>query len=74
MSISIAALGRERPRVRGAAMAELERLGQQFPPGVKYAAGPTEVVSESIRDVIFTLGLAIGLVILVIFCSDWRTT
>jgi hydrophobic/amphiphilic exporter-1 (mainly G- bacteria), HAE1 family len=64
--------------VRGAALAELARLAQRFPPGMKYrvAWDSTEVVSESIRDVIFTLGLAIVLVILVIFIflEDWRTT
>jgi hydrophobic/amphiphilic exporter-1 (mainly G- bacteria), HAE1 family len=64
--------------VRGAALRELERLSQRFPPGMKLrlAWDSTEVVSESIRDVIFTLGLAIALVILVIFVflEDWRTT
>src|SRR6266568_4036513 len=61
-----------------AAIAELERLAQRFPPGMKYrvAWDSTDVVSESIRDVIFTLGMAILLVILVIFIflEDWRTT
>ncbi|PYQ19366.1 MAG: hydrophobe/amphiphile efflux-1 family RND transporter, partial [Acidobacteria bacterium] len=61
-----------------AAIAELERLAQRFPPGMKYrvAWDSTDVVSESIRDVIFTLGMAILLVILVIFVflEDWRTT
>ena len=61
-----------------AALAELERLAQRFPPGMKYriAFDTTEVVSESIHDVIFTLAVAIALVILVIFVflEDWRTT
>jgi HAE1 family hydrophobic/amphiphilic exporter-1 len=64
--------------VRGAALAEIERLSERFPPGMKIrvAWDSTEAVSESIRDVIFTLGLAIVLVILVIFVflEDWRTT
>jgi len=61
-----------------AALAELARLAERFPPGMKYSVAfdTTDVVSESIRDVIFTLGLAIALVILVIFVflEDWRTT
>jgi HAE1 family hydrophobic/amphiphilic exporter-1 len=61
-----------------AALAELERLAQRFPPGMKYrvAFDTTEVVSASIHDVVFTLAVAIALVILVIFVflEDWRTT
>jgi HAE1 family hydrophobic/amphiphilic exporter-1 len=61
-----------------AALNELARLAERFPPGMKYSVAfdTTDVVSESIRDVIFTLGLAIALVILVIFVflEDWRTT
>jgi HAE1 family hydrophobic/amphiphilic exporter-1 len=61
-----------------AALAEMERLAERFPPGMKYrvAWDSTDAVSESIRDVIFTLGMAIVLVILVIFVflEDWRTT
>jgi HAE1 family hydrophobic/amphiphilic exporter-1 len=61
-----------------AALAEMERLAQSFPPGMKYrvAFDTTEVVSASIHDVLFTLAVAIGLVILVIFIflEDWRTT
>jgi hydrophobic/amphiphilic exporter-1 (mainly G- bacteria), HAE1 family len=60
------------------ARAELERLAQRFPPGMKYAIAfdTTTVVSESIRDVLRTLIEAIVLVILVIFVflQDWRTT
>ena len=60
------------------AIAELERLSKSFPPGMHYklAFDTTEAVSESIRDVLFTVGLAIFLVILVIFIflGDWRTT
>lgn len=60
------------------AVAELDRLSKSFPPGMHYklAFDTTEAVSESIRDVLFTVGLAIFLVILVIFVflGDWRTT
>jgi HAE1 family hydrophobic/amphiphilic exporter-1 len=60
------------------ARAELERLAQRFPPGMRYAIAfdTTTVVSESIQDVLRTLLEAIILVILVIFVflQDWRTT
>jgi HAE1 family hydrophobic/amphiphilic exporter-1 len=60
------------------AIAELERLSKSFPPGMHYkvAFDTTDAVSESIRDVVFTVGSAILLVILVIFIflGDWRTT
>ena len=59
-------------------VAELDRLSKHFPPGMKYeiAFDTTDAVGESIRDVIFTVGSAILLVILVIFVflGDWRTT
>jgi len=59
-------------------LAELERLSKKFPPGMRYqvAFDTTDAVSESIRDVVFTVGSAILLVILVIFIflGDWRTT
>ncbi len=59
-------------------VAELDRLALRFPPGMKYeiAFDTTDAVGESIRDVIFTVGSAILLVILVIFVflGDWRTT
>jgi hydrophobic/amphiphilic exporter-1 (mainly G- bacteria), HAE1 family len=59
-------------------LAELERLSKRFPPGMKYevAFDTTDAVSESIRDVVSTLGSAIFLVILVIFVflEDWRST
>ncbi|MGB6386524.1 MAG: multidrug efflux RND transporter permease subunit [Terriglobales bacterium] len=59
-------------------VAELDRLSKRFPPGMKYeiAFDTTDAVGESIRDVIFTVGSAILLVILVIFIflGDWRTT
>ncbi len=60
------------------AIAELDRLSRKFPPGMHYklAFDTTDAVGESIRDVLFTVGLAIFLVILVIyiFLGDWRTT
>ena len=60
------------------AIAELNRLSKNFPPGMRYqlAFDTTDAVGESIRDVGFTVGSAIFLVILVIFIflGDWRTT
>src|SRR5262250_2017238 len=60
------------------AVAELERLSKNFPPGMHYrlAFDTTDAVGESIRDVLYTVGTAILLVILVlfIFLGDWRTT
>ncbi len=60
------------------AIAELERLSKSFPPGMHYkvAFDTTDAVGESIRDVAFTVGSAIALVVLVIFLflGDWRTT
>src|SRR5207253_3388074 len=56
----------------------LDDLSKRFPPGMKYnlAFDTTDVVSESIQDVIFTLAAAIVLVVLVIFLflEDWRST
>jgi hydrophobic/amphiphilic exporter-1 (mainly G- bacteria), HAE1 family len=61
-----------------AAKAELARLAQRFPPGMKYAIAfdDTTVVGESIKDVLYTLVEAILLVVLVIFIflQDWRST
>jgi len=60
------------------AIAELARLSKSFPPGLKYevAFDTTNVVADSIKDVIITLGQAILLVIFVIFLflQDWRST
>ena len=60
------------------ALAELKRLSVHFPPGMHYnvAFNTTDAVDESIRDVSYTVGSAIALVILVIFIflGDWRTT
>jgi hydrophobic/amphiphilic exporter-1 (mainly G- bacteria), HAE1 family len=64
--------------VERAVVAELERLSVQFPPGIKYqvAFNTTDVVEESIREVIKTLAEAIVLVVLVIFIflQTWRST
>jgi len=64
--------------VERAVVAELERLKAQFPPGVKYqvAFNTTDVVEESIREVVKTLAEAIVLVVLVIFIflQTWRST
>ena len=55
--------------VKKAVTAELDRLISLFPPGVKFriAFDTTRVVSESMKEVLFTLGVAILLVVLVIF-------
>lgn len=58
--------------------AEMGRLAQEFPPGMKYGIGfdTTSFIDESIKEVVKTLYEAIFLVILVIFVflQDWRTT
>ena len=59
-------------------VAELERLSAQFPPGMRYQVSfnTTDVVKESIREVLKTLAEAIALVVLVIFVflQTWRST
>ena len=64
--------------VDAAVRAELERLSRSFPPGLEYriAFENTSVVRESIREVLKTLAVAIGLVVLVIFLflQSWRST
>jgi HAE1 family hydrophobic/amphiphilic exporter-1 len=58
--------------------AELDRLATLFPPGLKYqiAFNTTQVVAESIREVLITLAEAIVLVVLVmfLFLQSWRST
>ena len=58
--------------------AELVRLSKNFPPGMKVqiALDTTEVVHDSIREVLKTLAEAIALVVLVIFIflQSWRST
>jgi len=60
------------------ATAELKRLAESFPPGMKYelAFDNTTLVTESIHEVVITLLEAIGLVVLVmfLFLQDWRST
>src|SRR3954451_12076082 len=64
--------------VERAVRAELDRLALSFPPGLKYqiAFNTTQVVSESIREVLITLAEAMVLVVLVmfLFLQSWRTT
>jgi HAE1 family hydrophobic/amphiphilic exporter-1 len=58
--------------------AELLRLSKSFPPGIKVqvALDTTEVVHDSIREVLKTLAEAIVLVVIVIFVflQSWRST
>lgn len=58
--------------------AVLEKLQKSFPPGMKYviAVDTTQVVSDSIHEVLVTLAEAIVIVIVVIFLflQDWRAT
>ena len=57
---------------------KLDELSKRFPPGLKVeiAFDTTTVVAESIKEVVTTLAIAIGLVILVmfLFLQNWRTT
>jgi hydrophobic/amphiphilic exporter-1 (mainly G- bacteria), HAE1 family len=56
----------------------MDRLSNRFPHGLKYTFGfdATPFVSESIREVLKTLGISIVLVIAVVFLflQSWRTT
>ncbi|MEA2690123.1 MAG: hypothetical protein QOD51_2730, partial [Candidatus Eremiobacteraeota bacterium] len=58
--------------------ATMDNLALKFPAGVSYkvAFDTSEFVRESIKEVVITLLIAIGLVVLVIFLflQDWRTT
>jgi hydrophobic/amphiphilic exporter-1 (mainly G- bacteria), HAE1 family len=64
--------------VERAVTAELDRLAQSFPPGVRYqvAFNTTDVVEAGIAEVLKTLAEAIALVVLVIFIflQTWRST
>jgi hydrophobic/amphiphilic exporter-1 (mainly G- bacteria), HAE1 family len=57
---------------------EMARLSETFPPGLEYrvAFDTTSFVEASLREVVITLFIAVGLVILIIFIflQDWRTT
>lgn len=56
----------------------MANLAQDFPPGMAYDIGfdTTDYVEQSLREVVWTLIQAVGLVVLVIFIflQDWRTT
>ena len=58
--------------------AALKELSKSFPPGLEYAVAfdSTTVIGDSIREVLWTLGEAIAIVIIVIFLFllDWRAT
>ena len=58
--------------------AEMTRLERSFPPGMQYriAFDTTTVVRESIVEVVRTLGIAVLLVVLVmfLFLQSWRAT
>jgi len=60
------------------AKAALAELSKSFPPGLEYAIAfdSTTVVGDSIREVLFTLVVAVFIVISVIFLFllDWRAT
>jgi HAE1 family hydrophobic/amphiphilic exporter-1 len=55
--------------VRNRVVSTIEALSRRFPPGLKYtvAFDTTKAVSSSLREVVYTLFEAIGLVIVVIF-------
>jgi len=58
--------------------AEMVTLSKEFPPGlqVRLAFDTTAFIRESLKEVIITLFVSIGLVVLIIlaFLQDWRTT
>ncbi|MEO6802490.1 MAG: efflux RND transporter permease subunit, partial [Granulicella sp.] len=58
--------------------AVLQELRKSFPPGLDYivAVDTTTVVSDSIKEVVTTIGEAVVIVIIVIFLflQDWRAT
>ncbi len=58
--------------------AEMERLKDTLPPGVKIASyyDQSDIVSESIKDVRDTvlIGLILASIVLVLFLRDWRTS
>jgi len=64
--------------VSGNVKKEMQRLSESFPAGLKYKqiVDATDVVHESIKEVLFTLLGSILLVIIVIyiFLQNWRTT
>jgi hydrophobic/amphiphilic exporter-1 (mainly G- bacteria), HAE1 family len=65
-------------QVAAAVRTEMQRLAQQFPPGLEYkiAFDTTRFVEASLSEVVISLAQAIALVVLIIylFLQDWRTT
>ena len=49
--------------------ANLQRLSERFPPGLKYLVNydTTTFVQDTVHDVLMTLGIAFGLVVIVVF-------
>ncbi len=73
----------QRPGANSLAVAEgiaktLDELSKSFPSGLAYSFpyNPTTFISESIKEILITLGLTFLLVVLVvyIFLEDWRAT
>ena len=64
--------------IQRAVTEEVQRLAKAFPPGIEYriAFDTTTVVRESIREVVQTLGIAVLLVVIVmfVFLQSWRAT
>lgn len=58
--------------------AELKNWEKLFPEGVSYASAydPTEFIEVSMKEIVTTIVLALGLVVLItwIFLQDWRAT
>ena len=57
---------------------ELEQWKKRFPPGVSVesAYDPTEFIEVSMKEIVTTIVLALGLVVLItwVFLQDWRAT
>ncbi len=57
---------------------QMQALSKQFPPGLKYAIvyNATNFVSANIVEILWTLGITLVLVVLVVylFLQDWRAT
>ncbi|WP_017292514.1 efflux RND transporter permease subunit [Geminocystis herdmanii] len=58
--------------------AEMEKLSKDFPTGIeaRLAFDTTAFIKESMKEVVITLLISVGLVVLIIlaFLQDWRTT
>jgi HAE1 family hydrophobic/amphiphilic exporter-1 len=68
--------GSNAPATAKAVIAQMEKLKQDFPPGLAYKIiyNPTDYVRASILEVAKTLFIAVGLVVLVVlaFLQSWR--